>query len=266
MNRVALLPQHVLISGGSRGIGLACAKVLSKRFQTLSLLAREKSALEKAAHEIAGKGDAVTNTAQVFFAACDVTDPEQVRVAVQQLTAKGGPITVLINNAGLAESAPFLKTSLEFWDRSLNLNLKGTVTLTQAVLPAMMQAKSGRVINIASTAGLKGYPYVTAYCATKHAVVGLTRALALEYATSGITINAVCPGFTDTPMLRSSISTVARVSGQTEDTVKEQFLKNTPMGRFIEPHEVASAVLWLAEPQQSAVTGQVITINGGEST
>jgi NAD(P)-dependent dehydrogenase (short-subunit alcohol dehydrogenase family) len=172
--------------------------------------------------------------------------------------------SVLVNNAGAAESAPFSRTDVDLLERMLAVNVKGAFLCTQAVLPAMLAAKYGRIVNIASTAGLTGYAYVSAYVAAKHALVGFTRALALETAKSGVTVNAVCPGFTDTDLVARSVQTIAAKTGRSPDEARAELAKTNPMGRLVTPQEVAAAVGFLCLPDAAAVTGQAIVVAGGE--
>ena len=178
--------------------------------------------------------------------------------------ARLGAVDILVNNAGAAESAPFAKTGLDMLERMLAVNLKAAFFCTQAVLPGMLAAKAGRIVNIASTAGLTGYPYVSAYVAAKHALVGLTRALALETARSGVTVNAVCPGFTDTDLVARAVETITAKTGRSTEAARAELAKTNPMGRLVTPQEVASAVAYLCLPGAGAVTGQAIVVAGGE--
>jgi NAD(P)-dependent dehydrogenase (short-subunit alcohol dehydrogenase family) len=221
----------------------------------LSLLGRDRQALLERARELGG---------EVHVEVCDVTDPEAVRRAVEGAEAAWGPVHILVNNAGQAESQPFLKTELALWQRMLQVNLTGAFLCTQAALPGMLRAGWGRIVNVASTAGLKGYPYVAAYVAAKHGLVGLTRALALELARKNITVNAVCPGFTETGLLAQSLNRIVEKTGRSPDEAREELARTNPQGRFVRPEEVAQAVLWLALPASAAINGQAIAVAGGE--
>jgi NAD(P)-dependent dehydrogenase (short-subunit alcohol dehydrogenase family) len=173
-------------------------------------------------------------------------------------------VAVLVNNAGQAESAPFARTDLALFQRMVAVNLTGTFLCSREALPDMLAKGSGRIVNIASTAGLVGYAYVSAYCAAKHGVVGLTRALALETAKRGITVNAVCPGYTETDIVRDAVANIVSKTGKTEAEARETLTARNPQGRMVQPEEVADAVLWLASPGAAAITGQAISVSGGE--
>jgi NAD(P)-dependent dehydrogenase (short-subunit alcohol dehydrogenase family) len=195
---------------------------------------------------------------------CDVTNEVDVGAAFAEARQTFGPVAILINNAGAADSAPFLRTSLELFQRMLDVNLIGTFLCSRAALPDMLEAGFGRIVNVASIAGLKGAAYVSAYCAAKHGVVGLTRALALETATKGITVNAVCPSYTDTDMVRDAIANIAQKTGRNTEQAEAELVGKNPQGRLIRPEEVAATVLWLCAPGTDAITGQAIAVAGGE--
>ena len=254
-----LSQQHAVVTGGGTGIGAASALALARLGARVTLMGRREEPLTSQAQAI---GHAIAGAA-VATHAFDVTDATKVTAAFAE-AQRDAPITILVNNAGAAESAPFEKTGIDLLERMLAVNLKAAFLCTQAVLPAMIAAKYGRIINIASTAGLTGYAYVTAYVAAKHALVGLTRALALETAKRGVTVNAVCPGFTDTDLVARSVETIVAKTGRNAEAARAELAKTNPMGRLVTPEEVASAVAFLALPSTSAVTGQAMVIAGGE--
>jgi NAD(P)-dependent dehydrogenase (short-subunit alcohol dehydrogenase family) len=194
----------------------------------------------------------------------DVTDADSVRAGFQSAVERHGPVQILINNAGDAASAPFARTNIHLWKRMLDVNLTGTYLCCSCVIPSMLERRSGRVVNIASTAGLTGYPYVTAYCAAKHGVVGLTRALALEVAAHGVTVNAVCPGYTDTDLVSQAVDNIVRKTGKTEAAARAALIQRNPQQRMMQPAEIANAVLWLCLPGTEGMTGQAIAVAGGE--
>ncbi|RLJ37982.1 SDR family NAD(P)-dependent oxidoreductase [Acidovorax sp. 106] len=238
---------HALVTGGARGIGAAIAHRLAADGLRVTVLSRSGAA----AHGL-------------HAVAADVADAQQVQEAMHHAQERHGPIQILVNNAGQAESAPFAKMDEALWRRMLDVNLTGTMLCTQAVLPGMLQAGWGRIVNVASTAGQVGYAYVAAYCAAKHGVIGLTRSLALELAAKGITVNAVCPGYTETDIVRDSIARVVAKTGRTQDEARAEFVKSNPQGRLVDPAEVADAVAWLCGRGAGAVTGQSVSVSGGE--
>ncbi len=250
----SLSGRHALVTGGGRGIGRAVAAALAASGATVTVLGRQQAALE----------DAVAAGHARGFITADVTDPAAVGAAIKAAEAERGPIDILIANAGGAETAPFGKTEPAQFRRMFDLNVLGIVHCAQAVLPGMMARKFGRVVAVASTAGLKGYAYVSAYVTSKHAVVGLIRSLAVETAKSGVTVNAVCPSFTDTDLVRESVAAITKKTGKSEADVIAQYVKDVPMGRLIQPQEVAAAVLYLCSPDAQAVTGTALTVAGGE--
>jgi NAD(P)-dependent dehydrogenase (short-subunit alcohol dehydrogenase family) len=204
--------------------------------------------------------DAVVSDGQARMAeVVDILDLDRLAGFVAQ-----GRFDILVNNAGGAETAPFLKTGRDVFRRMIALNVESLMEATRAALPYMLDRKFGRVVNIASTAGLKGYGYVSAYVAAKHAVVGLTRALALEFVKTGVTVNAICPGYTDTDLVVGGVETIMAKTGKTAEQARAHFEASNPMGRLIRPEEVADAALWLAGPLSSAITGQSIVVAGGE--
>ena len=258
MQSNSLTGRHALVTGAARGSGAEIARTLAAEGAILTLLGRDREALQRVADSLAGSGHGVV--------AADVASPEAVQAAFAEVRAARGPVAVLVNNAGAAESAPFLKTSFELWQRMLSVNLTGSFLCAQAALPDMLDAGWGRIVNIASTAGQKGYAYVAAYTAAKHGVIGLTRALALEVARKGITVNAVCPGYTDTDILRNSVANVVGKTGRSEADALAEFSSVNPQKRIVQPSEVADTVRWLCGAGAASVTGQSISVSGGEVT
>ena len=245
---------HALITGGGTGIGAAIATRLADIGARVTLVGRRLEPLQKVA-------DGLVTAQAVPF---DVTDEEAIEAGLATATEEFGPVDILVNNAGAAKSAPFDRMMLDTWRRMLEINLTGVFLMSRAVLPAMVGRRWGRIVSIASTAGLKGYAYVAAYCAAKHGVIGLTRSLALEVAQKGVTVNAVCPGYTETELLADSVADITEKTGMSEEKAREQLLEVNPQGRFVSPEEVAEATAWLVGPNTAAITGQAIVVAGGE--
>jgi len=250
-----LAGRHALVTGASRGIGEAIARALAADGATLTLLGRNAQPLTQLAAELGPAHGWVT---------ADITDPAAIHAAFDQARQARGPIAVLVNNAGQAESAPFAKTTAQLWQRMLAINLDGTFHCTQAALPDLLQAGRGRIVNVASTAAQRGYAYVSAYVAAKHGVLGLTRALALELAGKGITVNAVCPGYTETDIVRDTIANIVAKTGRTPEQARAELARGNPQGRLVQPQDVADAVRWLCSDAAHAMTGQALSVSGGE--
>lgn len=256
--------RHAFITGAGSGIGAAIALTLAQQGCRLTLAGRSHDKLQQQAEALRAQVPDVA----IVLAPMDITDPHAVQVGVQQAQARFGPVNFLVNNAGQAQSQPFARTDAELWQQMLDVNLSGTFHVTQAVLPGMLEAAScgtpGRIINIASTAGLMGYAYVSAYVAAKHGVVGLTKSLALELARKNITVNAVCPGYTETDIVQDAVCNIVAKTGQTEDQARQALAARNPQQRLVQPQEVAQTVLWLCAPGSDAINGQAIAIDGGE--
>ncbi len=240
---------HAIVTGGGTGVGADTAQRLAKAGYTVTIMGRSEGSLQ---------------SQDLPYQICDVTDRDAVKRAFDAARADNGPIDVIVANAGAAHSVPFAKMTPDDLTAMLDVNLTGVFNVWQEALPDMKAAGAGRMIAIASTAGLKGYPYVSGYCAAKHAVVGLTRALAIELAATGITVNAICPGFIETPMLDRSIANIVSKTGMTEEDAAKSLTKGNPQRRFIQTDEVAETVLWLCSDAARSVNGHALSISGGE--
>jgi len=240
--------RHVVITGGGRGIGAEIARRFAAMGDRITVLSRTRDEVEKIADEVGGYG-----------IRRDVGEPASVEAAFMA----AGPVDILINNAGVARSSPVLKTDVRVWEEHLKVNLTGSFLCALKVLPSMASRGKGRIINVASVAGLKGYPYLAAYCASKHGLVGLTRALAAEYADKGVTVNAICPGYVDSPLLTGAIQNIVEKTGRTIDEVRAELEAQNPQRRFLEASEVASMAVFLASDDARGVNGQAISICGG---
>ncbi len=258
-DRSPLSDRHALVTGASRGIGAAIAAALVADGARVSLIGRDASRLDRVVTELGGADHAVA-------IAADVTAAASVKEAFAAARRRLGPVHILVNNAGQAASAKFTDTDEALWNRLLGVNLTGTYLCSREAIPDMLQAGFGRIVNIASIAGLRGAAYISAYAASKHAVIGLTRSLALEYATRNITVNAVCPGYTDTDMVKEAIGNIRSKTGRSESAALAALTATNPQRRLIAPAEVSNAVLWLCRPGSESVTGQSIVIAGGEVT
>jgi NAD(P)-dependent dehydrogenase (short-subunit alcohol dehydrogenase family) len=251
-----LADRHALITGGGTGIGAAIAVALSAAGASVSLVGRRPAPL----HEVADSLD------RACAIVADVTREQDTAAMMDAAREAHGPIDIVVANAGAAESAPVAKLDLAHWQRMLDVNLTGAFLTAKATLPDLTRkgASGSRIVFVASTAGLKGYPYVAAYCAAKHGVIGLARALGAELAATGVTVNAVCPGFTETPLLEASLATIAAKTGRSGGEARAELQQLNPQGRFVKPAEVADTVLWLCGRAAQAVTGQAISVSGGE--
>ena len=244
---------RALITGGGSGVGAVMARMLADAGVKVAIAGRRSDVLaEVAQHE------------NITAIVADVTDETSVRDMYATMVAEIGAPDLVIANAGMAESAPIGKTSVDLWKRTIDVNLTGTFLTFREGLAVMDKSKPGRLISIASTAGLKGYAYVTAYCAAKHGVIGLVEGMAAELARSSVTVNAVCPGFMETPMLEQSVENIVAKTGMSTDAARASLAKINPQNRFIQPDEVANTVMWLCSPLAASITGQAISVSGGE--
>jgi len=247
--------RHALVTGGGSGVGRAIALALAQAGIDVTICGRRQAALDEVARE----------NSRILAIAADVTDEAAMIALYEKAQAARGPVDIVIANAGMAGSAPAARTTLSDWQHTLAVNLTGAFLAVKPALAGMAARKTGRIVFIASTAGLKGYAYVAPYVAAKHGVIGLTRALATENARTGVTVNAVCPGFVETDMLEESIARIAEKTGRSAAEARESLVSTNPQGRFIQPEEVAASVLWLCSEAAGTITGQAISISGGET-
>ncbi len=245
--------KHALVTGGGTGIGAAIALALAEAGAKVTIAGRRLEPLERQC----------AKNSLISSVTADVSDPVSVTSMFTRAREKHGPVDIVIANAGIGKAAPIAKTDLAMWNETMNVNLTGTFLTLKEAAAGMNDLKWGRMITIASTAGLMGSPYISAYSASKHGVVGLTRSLAMELAGSGITVNAVCPGFTETDMVKTSVANIMEKTGKDEKFARKALADTNPLGRIIQPDEVAAAVLWLVGPGSDAITGQSISVCGG---
>jgi NAD(P)-dependent dehydrogenase (short-subunit alcohol dehydrogenase family) len=248
-----LAGQHALVTGANRGIGAATVRALAAAGADITLMVRDRAA---------GEGVARTLPTRTHVVVADVTDHAAVTHACAEAAATLGPVTILVNNAGSVETIPFHKVGIETFERMYAVHVLGAVVTTKAVLPAMLAKGSGRIVNVASIAGLHGAPYVSHYVAAKHALVGLTRALAAEYAAKGITVNAVCPGYTEAELVASSVPRIMEKTGRSADEARGLILADAGQPRMVTVEEVADAIVAFCLPQAATLTGQTTVLLG----
>jgi NAD(P)-dependent dehydrogenase (short-subunit alcohol dehydrogenase family) len=250
--------RHALVTGGGSGIGAAVVRALASAGARVSIAGRRMEPLQALAAELP----------HAVAIAADITVLTDVQAMIASARHAHGSIDILVANAGAAESASFAWIDLAQWQRMIDVNLTGAFLCAQAALDDLLREAGDdairRLIFVASTAGLKGYPYVAPYVAAKHGVIGLTRALASEFATRNLTVNAVCPGFTETPMLDASVAKIMAKTGRTKEQALADLARGNPQGRFVSPQEVAETVLWLCSTGARSVTGQALSVSGGE--
>ena len=251
----ALSGKHALVTGGGTGVGASIALALAAAGASVTITGRREQPLA----DLASRHDAID------WLTCDVTDPDSTAAVCQQAAERHGPVSIAIANAGAAASKPFARMSAADLHKLLDVNLIGVFNTWQACLSPMIDAGWGRLVAIGSVAGLKGYPYISGYCAAKHAVTGMTRALALELATTGITVNAICPGYVDTPMLDRTLDNIEQKTGLSRQAAADKIKSLNPQQRFIQPDEVAHSVIWLCSQHAGSINGQAIAIAGGEA-
>ena len=256
-----LAGQHAIVTGAGGGIGAAIADMLLRLGSDVTITDIDATRLTATAAELTGRHSA----RKVAAAVIDVSDPASVDTGFAEAAAGAlGPVTILINNAGIATAAPFGKTDLAFWNKMMAIDLTGPFLCSKAVVPGMLKAGFGRIVNVASTAGLTGFAYCTAYCAAKHGLVGLTRALSRELAKTPVTVNAICPGYANTAIVENAIANIVAKTGRSREDALGDLVGQNPQGRLIEPEEIAETVGWLCLPGSTSITGQSIAVAGGE--
>jgi NAD(P)-dependent dehydrogenase (short-subunit alcohol dehydrogenase family) len=250
-----IVGKHALVTGGGTGVGRSIALALAQAGVAVTICGRRKEQLTSVAD----------GSERIHPIPADVTDEAAMATLFAEAEKLRGPIDIVVANAGMSGSAPAQRTSLADWQRTLDVNLTGAFLTVKPALGGMTSRKSGRIVFVASTAGLKGYAYVAPYVAAKHGVVGLMRALATELVRTGVTVNAVCPGFVDTDMLEESVQRIVEKTGRTVEQARASLAATNPQGRFIQPQEVAAAVLWLCSEEAGSITGQAMSLSGGET-
>ena len=250
---------HAVVTGASRGIGGAIAASLARLGSDITLMSRTPAPLARRAAALRQTGVGRTQGIPV-----DVADHRSVQRGFAEAIEQFGPPHILVNNAGVAAAAPIGKTDLTAWRSAIDINLTGPYLCIREVIREMARRDYGRIVNVASTAGLTGYAYVTAYCSAKHGVIGLTRALARELAQTSVTVNAVCPGYTDTDIVSEAVNNIMNKTGRSRDQALGELVAHNPQGRLVTPEEVAETVAWLCLPSSGSITGQSIVVAGGE--
>lgn len=253
-----LLNRHAVVTGGGTGIGLAAAEALARRGANVTIMGRNRPRLDERVMDLAKFGT------RVAAETVDVTDPTSIETAFLSSRERLGSPSILVNNAGIARSAPFSKTTLALWQEVMATDLTSAFLCIEQVLRGMIDGGYGRIVNMASTAGVTGMAYLTAYCSAKHGLIGLTRALALEVAKTPVTVNAVCPGYTDTDMTQGNLDRISNKTGMDRNAVLAELVAHNPQGRLIQPCEVGETVAWLCMPGSASITGQSILVAGGE--
>jgi len=255
----SLAGQHAVVTGGGHGLGATIASALAAAGASVTIMGRDQARLSATAAKFTQTG-----TSRVIPITCDVSAPDSVAVAFASAAERLGPVNILVNNAGQARSAPFTDTSIDLWLNTLAVNLTGAFLCSQQVITHMVGARAGRIVNIASTAALRGYSTLAAYCASKHGLLGLTRSMAAEFAQFEVTVNAVCPGYTEGGMSDQAIKAIMLMRNVTAEEALQRLVRHSPSGRLTTPDEVAGTVTWLCSRDAAAITGQAIAVAGGE--